>query len=110
MSLYDEVRLQREYPELAIELGAKFRTKSLHSTQCEFTITDDGKLIEHQHRYEQGPERRHPVGGWPLSKRIHVADELIDYHGDLLLNRYGLEDRLEQLVVIDQLIGDVNTF
>jgi hypothetical protein len=100
MGLFDTVRLERSYPEYDVPAGLKCQTKSLYASCHEFTITADGKLVEHLFRYEPDPERVHPMLGHILNRAIPIGDKVIDFHGDISLV-YTLDrphDRLQELV------------
>lgn len=87
MGMYDEVRIDRDEPQLCISRGDCFQTKSLFAGFARFTITADGKLIEHCYRYESAKgsqELSEPIVG----HRVELGDKAIEYHGDILLTRY----------------------
>jgi hypothetical protein len=86
MGFADNVVLEQASQEYGLKAGTTFQTKSLYAGGGEFTITSDGKLVEHRYRYEDDPTSRHSVGHWGRSKRVHVGDTVIDYHGDILLH------------------------
>lgn len=88
MGIYDKVRLEKAFPELALAEGTIFNTKSLHAGFGEFTITDSGKLVEHLYRCEPDPENPICI----FAKRIPIRDQVIEYHGDLLLSGPDTED------------------
>jgi hypothetical protein len=78
MGFSDRVRIDRAYPDLGIERGRDFQTKSLNAGGDDFTISADGKLVEHVWRHEFDAGRF-------SSTRIAGEDKLIAYHGDVLL-------------------------
>jgi hypothetical protein len=84
MGLCDYVTLEGEYPGCALPRGSRCQSQSLYAAGSEFAITAEGKLMQHVYRYENDPEQLHPLG-WTRRKRIHLRDEVIAYHGDLLL-------------------------
>jgi hypothetical protein len=85
MGFSDNLTFEKAYPEYAIAPGQVFQTKSLFQLTSDFTISADGKLIEHRYRYDKDPEYLHPVTKFPLAKRVHIGDRVIEYHGDVLL-------------------------
>ncbi len=76
--------------------GGRCCTKNLCQTSGEYTITRDGKLVEQLYRYEDDPERVHPLTGAPLLKRVPIGERVIEYHGDILL--YTADDPALELV------------
>lgn len=88
MGIYDRIRIEKAFPELGLTEGAIFQTKNLHAAMGEFTITATGKLVEHYYRYESNPDK--PL---PLLIKIPIRDQVIDYHGDLLLHGPDNEGR-----------------
>ena len=87
MGFCDIVMLDKEYPEYGIARGTIFESKSLHASDGHFTISADGKLIEHLGRYVLDTERQHRLGQHPVYRRFHEGDQIVEYHGDILL--YG---------------------
>jgi hypothetical protein len=87
MGCCDIITLDREYAEYGIARGTIFQSKSLHAGDGQFTITADGKLIEHLGRYETDTERGDNFTQQPVYRRVYVGDQIIEYHGDILL--YG---------------------
>jgi hypothetical protein len=98
MGFCDYVTLEQGCQEYGLTERRSFQTKSLYAGGAEFTITRDGKLVEHSYRYEDDPDRIHPITGSPLLKRIPLGEKVIDYHGDILLHYYGTDDISLELV------------
>lgn len=100
MGFYDNVRLLRWYPEYDVPAGRQFQTKSLYAGGGDFTITEDGQLIEHLYRYEDDPEQTSPITGEPLKKAIHTRDKVIAYHGDISLLAWcdSPDERIQEIV------------
>ncbi len=97
MGLYDEITCEYPLPDTA-ERGQRFQTKSLDPAMVHYTITDDGRLILHEFRYEDVPEEERPYYGKPewahpfmqlagSIRAIPVADVDVDFHGDLVMYR-----------------------
>ena len=59
----------------------------------------EGQLIEHRYRYEPDPADLHPVTKFPLAKRVHAGDRVIEYHGDIHLHGSAADERFNELVV-----------
>jgi hypothetical protein len=74
------------------------QTKSLYAGGVEFTITQDGKLVEHLYRYEDDPDRIPSTTGSPRFKHTPIGERMIEYHGDILLHHYGTEKNSLELV------------
>jgi hypothetical protein len=87
MAFVDFVTFDKEYPEFGISRHTILQSKSLHADDGSFTISADGKLIEHLRRREIDPGRLDPVTQEPRYRHVRVGDQVIDYHGDILL--YG---------------------
>ena len=96
MGFCDYVMLEQGCRVYGLTERSMFQTKSLYAGGAEFTITRDGKLVEHTYRYEDNPD--HPITGSPLLKRIPLGQKVIDYHGDILLHYYGPDDSSLKLV------------
>ena len=97
MGIYDEVRIDRDEARLGIERGDFLQTKSLHAAFARFTITNDGKLIEHCYCYEKTKgltEISEPI----LGHRVELGDKAIEYHGDILLTRIQSELKPDSFV------------
>jgi hypothetical protein len=93
MGLYDKLTMDRESPEFKVSCGDKFRTNSLYAGRGDFTISNEGKLIEHLFRYEPSTESEPFLG-----KRIELGTRIIEYHGDILLCRDGTNSASEEPV------------
>lgn len=94
MGLFDEMRFERACQDVGIEAGDVLQTKSLCALCNHFSITADGKLLEHLYRYERDPNDPKPQS--VLGKAIPNGDRIVEYHGDILL--YGAR-RDEKYVV-----------
>jgi hypothetical protein len=84
---YDLVTLDKELPEYGIRRRTIFQSRSLHAGDGHFTISAEGRLVEHLGSYEPDPTRLNPLTQQPLYRRVYVGDQIIEYHGDILL--YG---------------------
>lgn len=93
MGVFDELRCEYPLPDAAVQ-DEVFQTKSLDRTMTRYTITADGRLIEHTVRCESVPEEERPYYGkpeWekPLNrligsmKSIPVRDVEVPFHGDV---------------------------
>lgn len=98
MGLFDIIKSESSHPECGVTEGMTFQSKSLYAAGGEFTITSDGKLIEHQYRYESNPDKDGETAMLPLLTRIPIGDCTIAYHGDILLVAAGKGDPLQELV------------
>lgn len=98
MGFCDYVTLEQEHAEYGVARGSRFQCKSLYAAGTEFTITRDGRLVEHLFRYESDPGRTHPGTGSPLPGRVPCGERAIDYHGDLLLYHCGPGESPRELV------------
>lgn len=87
MGFCDTVMLDKEYPQYGIARGTVFQSKSLYANEAHFTISADGKLIEHLGRYALDTERQHRLGHPAVYRRFHAGNQIVEYHGDILL--YG---------------------
>jgi hypothetical protein len=99
MGFCDDVTLERAYPEYGMAARRTLQSKSLYAGGGIFTITRDGKLVEHLYRYEEDPEHVYPFSRQPTLRRVAVGERVIDYHGDILLYQTGEADRVRELVV-----------
>src|SRR5271165_6360247 len=99
MGFCDYIKLESASPENGVKEGTMFQSKSLYAGGGEFTITADGKLVEHRFRYENDPAIPHSKGRSLRGKRIHVGDRVVDYHGDILLHGSRPDHSPTQLVV-----------
>ncbi len=84
---YDLVTLDKEYAEYGLRRRTIFQSKSLYADCGHFTISAAGKLIEHLGRFERDPNELSPFTHKPVLRRIYVGDQVVEYHGDILL--YG---------------------
>jgi hypothetical protein len=87
MGFCDIVMLDKEYPQYGIARGTVFLSKSLYANEAHFTISADGKLIENLCRYALDTEMQHRLGHPPVYRRFPAGDQIVEYHGDILL--YG---------------------
>lgn len=95
MGLFDELTIERDYPEFGIKHGECFQTKSLFQELGQFTLSADGTLV--QHRYDSVPIAQ-PEESWPQFKRVELGTETIAYHGDILLYRERADQEPRELV------------
>lgn len=99
MGLFDTIRLERAYPEYDIPASLECQSKSLYASACKFTITADGKLVEHLFRYEPDPENTHPILSKMPTKAISIGEKVIDFHGDIsLVYQHDSDDCVRELV------------
>jgi hypothetical protein len=94
MGFSDKLIIARAYPEFGLQAGTEAQTTSLYAGGSLFTITGDGKLVEHLSRYDDDSD----AGGTPRFKRVHIGDQVIPYHGDILLHIAGADERFHRLV------------
>lgn len=91
MGYADDVILEGGYSEHGIAPETVLRSKSLYGNGSVFTITYDGRLIEHL----SGPAGRES----PASERAAQSGTMvIDYHGDLLLDYVSADHRHHSFV------------
>ena len=98
MGIFDDLTMERAYPEYGVEAGDRFQTKSLYAGGGRFTITASGELIEHCYRYEQDPSRALPGFTHLPLKAVYIGDRAIGYHGDILLWPYKATKLDDELV------------
>src|ERR1700733_14246386 len=98
MGFCDYIKLEIASPENGVKEGTMFQSKSLYAGGGEFTITAEGKLVEHRYRHEDDPAIPHSNRCWLRGKRIHVGDRVIEYHGDILLHGSMPDGASKQLV------------
>lgn len=91
MGMFDDVKCEYPLPdEWAQDLG--FQTKDLHCLMDQYTITKEGRLIQHIWEYEGTPKAELPypdaLAGslqsiMGITRRIDSSERLIDtnYHG-----------------------------
>jgi hypothetical protein len=85
MGMFDTVKLESAQPEHGIAAGTTLQTKDLFAVGASFTITADGRLVEHPCCYENDPQDI-AVSAKPLPLRqLPLEDRQIAYHGDILL-------------------------
>jgi hypothetical protein len=97
MGMFDDIRCEAALPDDRFPPGHWFQTKSLNCSRDRFTITREGRLIFHKHRYESGPDWEVLPGVMiPGGEAVHVADIDMDYHGDI-----NFCDALPDLTVVD---------
>jgi len=104
MGMYDYVKCNYPMPkgfEFLQGSNREFQTKDFTNILDEYTITEDGRLIHHEHSWDIVPEEERPYYGKPewdenpifktmgSMKRTHVADKDMDFHG--YLNFYTIE-------------------
>lgn len=94
MGMFDTVRCEYPLPNPADNVRF-FQTKDLERTLARYTITKDGRLIEHTFRSEVVPEEERPyynTPGWPdlafvgSSRAIDTGDEEVSYDGVLSIH------------------------
>ncbi len=98
MGFCDYITLEAGCQEYGLTDRSTFQTKNLYAGGAEFTITLEGRLLEHCYRYEDDHERIHLITGHTMLKRIPVGQRIIDYHGDILLHYCGSDDFSLELV------------
>lgn len=92
MGMFDELRCEYPLPDAVVQ-DEVFQTKSFDCVLARYTITADGRLIEHTARYESVPEEERPHYGKPewekpfmrsagSMKATPTGDEEIPFHGD----------------------------
>ena len=94
MGMYDEVRCKVDLPDEYVHDKEKFifQTKDLENIMGRFTITEEGRLIEHKFHLEPVPEEE-KVHEHHILKRIEDGDVDLDYHGYLTFyTRYDVKD------------------
>jgi hypothetical protein len=90
MGMFDDIRCEMPLPK--VWPSQNFQTKSLDCEMDRYTITADGRLVQHVPQYDEIPvhERKanflgivhtHRVGGY--------KDKLIDHHGDIEFYDYS---------------------
>lgn len=97
MGMYDEIRCEYLLPETGYRVlpGHIFQTKDLECFLDRYTITAEGSLVFHREVWEPVPEVERPYDGTPTWEKpfgkwvgsmraVHVGDEEIPYHGDIL--------------------------
>jgi len=106
MGMFDELRCEFPLPDPIVQ-DEIFQTKDLERLLDRYTITSDGRLILHQVRYEEVPEKERPYYGTPEWKRggliqflgslrpVPVGAVEIPFHGDIVFYTF-LENRPEK--------------
>jgi hypothetical protein len=82
LGMFDDIKCDATLPDSRIVPGSWFQTKSLACSMYRYSITDDGRLVYHQHRYQYGPEQL-IKGRCALPTYEPVGDIEMDYHGDI---------------------------
>jgi hypothetical protein len=85
MGCYDTVVLEKEYQQCGIARGTVFQSSSLFANEAHFTISAEGYLIEHRTHYALDTERQHRLGHPAVYLRFPAAEQIVEYHGDILL-------------------------
>lgn len=78
MGLFDRLTCQYPLPGLSDPTSIEFQTKDLECLINDYTITREGRLIEHYREYEECPENERPLYGSPEwnTKLGHLAGSL----------------------------------
>ena len=97
MGLFDHVECKYPLPDTQLVYeGFYFQTKSIGDPYMGyFTITEEGRIIEHKFTYEEVPEEERPYWGKPewdkplfkhfgSLKTIPTEDVDINFHGDII--------------------------
>jgi len=79
MGLFDDVKVERELPDCPTYLS-QFQTKSLDCMMGSYTITQEGRLIEHAFGIESIPEGERK-NQFDLFNRVELGDVDTNYHG-----------------------------
>jgi hypothetical protein len=94
MGMFDEIRCEYPLPDSEVQ-EELFQTKSFENLMDHYTITQDGRLIKHEVKWEPVPEEERPYYGTPewdkhpflqlagSIKEVPVGDVEIPYHGDI---------------------------
>jgi len=93
MGMFDYIKCEYQLPDSAVQ-NETFQTKSLDKGLEDYTITSDGRLIQHAVRFESVPEEERPFYGKPEWKKplgkvcgsiksVPTGDAEIAYHGDI---------------------------
>ncbi|MCP9496842.1 MAG: hypothetical protein MSG64_20590 [Pyrinomonadaceae bacterium MAG19_C2-C3] len=93
MGMFDELRCEYPLPDAAVQ-DAVFQTKSFDRAMTCYTITADGRLVEHTARFVSVPEEERPYYGKPewespvmriagSMKKVSTGDEEVPYHRDV---------------------------
>jgi hypothetical protein len=85
MGLFDDITCEKELPGLTEKLS--FQTKDLDCMMGSYTITAEGRLIEHAFGLESRTPEEKAVSLIPLFNRVELGDVDTNYHG--WLNFYG---------------------
>ena len=108
MGMFDDITCEAELP-LNEELKALsikwedegFQTKDLENCMLKYTISKDGRLLEHivdrEYIYYTEEERKHKRNRWDLYKEVIIKgerDEEVNHHG--VVNFYGDIDYTEE--------------
>lgn len=65
MGLFDTLTCHYPLPGLSDPTSVEFQTKDLGCLMKRYTITREGRLIEHYEEYENRPENERPLYGTP---------------------------------------------
>ena len=93
MGMFDEIKCEYPLPDPEVQ-DEVFQTKNFENLMDCYTITQDGRLIKHEVRWESVPEEERPYYGTPdwekpflrlmgSLKTVPVGDIEIPYHGDI---------------------------
>lgn len=85
MGMYDYLTCKTELPGLGVHEEADCQTKDLFCVFAKFTITAEGRLIEHRFRSENVDETDTIFGKLVIPRRrdIPLGDRDLEFHGDL---------------------------
>ena len=65
MGMFDTITCHYPLPGLSDPTSIEFQTKDLERLLNRYTITREGRLIEHYEEYEKCPENEQPIYGTP---------------------------------------------
>lgn len=99
MGMFDEIVWEQPLPDGRVPAGSVFQTKSLRRLMNRFTLTKEGRLIEHVVRYvmvERDPAK--PAQLQPALRAVPIGDVDTNYHGDILITAIQAEGRWVEYV------------
>lgn len=94
MGMFDEIKYEYPLPDATVQ-DETFQTKSFDRVLTLYTITADGRLIEHTTRMEVVPEAERPHFGMPKwehdslyrsigsLRSVPTGDVVVPHHGDI---------------------------
>lgn len=86
MGLFDDVKIDYPLPEPAHN-GYDYQTKDLECLMQRYTITEDGRLLQHAFHLEVVPGETRKIFGSEVSAltRVEDGDVEIPHHGDVFV-------------------------